>query len=91
MDNTMRTVFVEYIRLKRNLEIEKRNKQKQKVLEKLNNKNGIIFLQKDPNKKTILIFLDPNCPYCIQKIKNTNFKKLLKNANVGIVFRTMMF
>jgi len=85
MDDVMKTVFTKYIQLKRYMEIKKLQERKKTILKLLDKNNGIVFLQKDPNKDTILLFLDPNCPYCIQKINSVNFKEILKTRNVAII------
>ena len=85
IDKTIKKVVKTFVLLKQEKEIRDAKKQKQIILSKTTKNNGVIFLSKDPNKDTILIFMDPNCPFCIQKIKNTNFAQLLKKFNVAII------
>ena len=85
IDNTIKKAVQKFIFLKEKKAIADAKRQKEIILSKTNKNNGIIFLSKDPNKDTLLIFMDPNCPYCIQKIKHTNFSLLLKKFNVAII------
>ena len=84
-DNIIRKSVKKLIILERKKQIEHLKKQQTDFLKNTTKKNGMIFLSKDPNKNSVIIFFDPNCPYCIIKIKNTNFKQLLKKVNVILI------
>lgn len=81
-------LFPEIIDLKSkksmNEELEKRAQAKAlKDVYKKEDKANIIPIGNDPKKETIVIFTDPECPYCRNELKNIETR--LKSANLKLI------
>ncbi len=69
--------------LKEKIQREKRNKEISKIYKNEDPKN-IISIGNDPKKETMVIFSDPECPFCKKELDN--IENVLKKYNLKIIF-----
>ncbi len=69
--------------LKEKMQREQTNKKIAKVYKKEDPKN-IISIGHDPKKETLVIFSDPECPFCKKDL--SNIEKELKKYNIKMIF-----
>ena len=69
--------------LKEKIEKSKINKQISKIYQK-ENPDNIITIGNDPKKETMVIFSDPECPFCKKELDN--IENVLKKYNLKIIF-----
>ncbi len=78
------------LKTKKPMMAEIEQKAKIETLKKIYNsedKNNIISLGNDPKKETMVIFTDPECPYCRKELAGV--EKRLENSNIKLILTTV--
>jgi len=69
---------------------EKLKAQAEKFIKVFNAKKDAYFVLSSGHKKTVVMFLDPNCPFCVRKLRTGELSNIAKNKNVVIVFTPLV-